>query len=256
MKIKAFGKSDTGRIRANNEDNFIIGDLNTGKKTNSFDVSDVGKGILLLVADGMGGAAAGEVAAEAVVEHCFNYIHYHINLDPERALREAIFEAHTAIQNIVRESPDKQGMGSVATLLYVTEKKSYAAQVGDTRLYRLRNEDLKQLTEDQSLVADLTRAGKITAEQARVHPLRNQVNQAIGPTENLTPIVEMVDIKPGDRLMLCSDGLNGMLDDLVMKNQLIKYSDQNELAEKLVELANNQGGHDNITLVLADLIDN
>ncbi len=253
VKIKATGRTDTGRVRSNNEDNFVIGYVQSGKTAEKVSSADLDQGILLIVADGMGGAAAGEVAAEAVVENGFNFIHSNRKLSPERALRDSIRDAHTAIRTLVKRTPARQGMGSVATFAYLLGEESYFAQVGDSRLYRLREGRMEQITQDQSLVADLVRNGSITEEEARIHPMRNQVNQAIGPTEQLQPVVGKLDVAPGDRLLLCSDGLNGMVEDEAIADVLRDVQDLDKSAQELIRLANDGGGHDNITVIIADI---
>ena len=253
MKITAAGKTDMGRIRKNNEDNFIIGNLNSGKTAPSIDKPvDLTDGVLLIVADGMGGAAAGEVAAEVVVEKTFDHVFKNKWLDPGKMLVNAIYEAHAAINSIVKETPEKRGMGAVATILFMTDKHHCVAQVGDTRLYLLRDNNMDLLTADQTLVAEMVRSMRLTPEQARLHPLRNQVNQAIGPSENLTPEISYFDFRAGDRILLCSDGLNGMVVDELIQEKLVSVKEPLAAATALINLANECGGYDNTTVVVAD----
>jgi PPM family protein phosphatase len=255
MKLVAFGGSDVGRIRENNEDNFLILNLTTKVEGNIENPVPTSNGIFLVVADGMGGAAAGEKASKIVVDAAKEIAIKYLNIkEPDEITFDSIEKAQEICKSVVKEHPEWMGMGSVATYCYIKDNKLSISQVGDTRLYLYRNKTLEQITEDQNLVTELVKIGLITPEQATYHPQRNAVTQAIGAMDNVIPIDYSVDISPGDRVLICSDGLNGMVSDIEI--QLILASpDIKEINSMLIDTANSYGGHDNITIIVVDILE-
>ncbi len=221
-------------------------------------------GLLAAVADGMGGAAAGEVASReglaAVTLHLFGHWGRFTDLprreeDLLKALVIAVEEASSAILRYSDDDRTARGMGSTLTAAMVWNQQLYVAQVGDSRAYLFRNGQLHQLTEDQTLVNDLVASGTLTAEQAKVHPQRNMITQALGSPQQLVVVVYKLALKRGDRILLCSDGLHGEVDDLRIREIMAPGFSPRKTLESLVEEAIANGGRDNITGVILAMND-
>jgi protein phosphatase len=239
-KIRFSGKSDTGLVRSNNEDTFVI-------------EPDAG---FCLVADGMGGRAAGELAsrifAESVLEVFLDYG------DPsEQKVVETVKKAfQTANENIIdyaSRNPSHERMGCTAELIVFTGGGFVLGHMGDSRTYRIRNGELKQLTKDHSLVQDQIDQGALTPEEARNHSLRHVILRAVGAEESLALDLIRGKTYPEDIFLLCSDGLTDMVDDDLIGHVLKSTESLNHKVEKLIELAKSAGGHDNITVVLSEI---
>jgi protein phosphatase len=202
---------------------------------------------LFVVADGMGGAQAGEVASRTLVE---------VFQDAEAAgelpdsLEATVQKANARIYAMATEDLSLKGMGCTATASYVAAGRVTTAHVGDSRLYRLRGESFEQLTEDHSLVGGLVRLGQLTEEEAKVHPQRSVILRAVGVEANVEVDILQHELEPGDVYLACSDGLSGMVRDEVMGETLGMFEPLETAAEMLIELANAAGGRDNITVVL------
>lgn len=248
--MESYGITDRGLRRAQNEDAFLVRD-------------DLG---LYLVADGMGGHAAGEVAAaiavreiEAAVEATREHEdktwpenwQVKLSLNANR-LVQAILAAHRKVMATVESAIEFKGMGAtvVAALLDLKREAVTVAHVGDSRAYLLRGEELKLLTSDHSWVHEQVVAGLLSEEAARNHPLKNVVTRALGGMQE--PAVDFVEIRleGGDTLLLCSDGLNTMLEDREIRHILVTSQGLGQAANRLVAAANERGGIDNITVVL------
>jgi PPM family protein phosphatase len=256
MKIRAFGATDIGRVRENNEDNFLIFSPSDDKEGNITKKRSTEKGILLLVADGMGGAAAGETASALVISSAKAYSKEALSeVSPIELSYNCLLIAQEACKMVIEKNPSFTGMGSVATNVFVKDEKAFISQVGDTRLYLYRNKSLEQITEDQNLVTELLKLGLISEEQAQYHPQRNAVTQAVGAGDELHPVESILELEIGDKLLLCSDGLNGTISDIEL--QLILDSSQNleDIVHNLIHTANANGGHDNITVILAEILE-
>ncbi len=204
--------------------------------------------VVIAVADGMGGAVAGEVASRIAIEAA-------VATGPEADMTPAdrVRIGNDAVVRAVEEDYTLSGMGTTLTLgLLLPEGIAQIAHIGDSRLYLYRDDELKQMTRDHTLVADLVALGQITAEQAETHPRRNLVTRVIG-----TPDVNVdefdIELAPGDRLVLCSDGLNSMLRDHEIAEKLRTASSPSEAAWSLVEAANAAGGADNTTVAVVDV---
>jgi protein phosphatase len=195
------------------------------------------------VADGMGGHAAGEVASSIALE---------ASVAASGTPQERVAAANAAVVQAVIDSPDLAGMGTTLTFAEFAEGRVAIGHVGDSRAYLFRDGDLSQVTTDHSLVAELLAAGRIKPEDVRTHPQRNLVTRVIGMTQNVEVDVESRDLVPGDRVLLCSDGLTTMITDEAIATILEEHAAPEECVWALVESANAAGGYDNITVVVVD----
>jgi serine/threonine protein phosphatase PrpC len=210
---------------------------------------------LLVVADGMGGHAGGEVASSAVVSHMAQARPVTWQGGPADELRSAILAGNAAIARAVRASPELDGMGTTLTavLLVADSDRFVVANVGDSRTYLMRAGELVLLTRDDSLVQSLLDHGRITAAEAATHPHRSMVTRALVGGASLDPTLTILDTRPGDRFLLCSDGLT----DLVQESELaaaLRLPGRGEAADLLVRLALEAGGNDNVSVVVADVV--
>ena len=208
---------------------------------------------LFAVADGMGGARAGEVAAQAAVEQLDDLT----GRDdvPERDLATTVEAANRHIHEISRSDESLAGMGTTMTLLSVRDAEVAIAHVGDSRAYRLRGGELERLTHDHSLVDEIVRAGKLTPEEAEVHPQRSIITRALGPEPDVEVERMTYPARAGDAYLICSDGLTTMLPEDAVAAILRGRSSLDQAAQELVRAANEAGGRDNITVVLFKLDD-
>jgi len=259
LKVRVFGRTDVGQIREHNEDNFLVADLT--RKTRSLMESDreppVGeRGILLGVCDGMGGAAAGEVASQLAVDIIYEKLvqgeppAHHDDL--ARRLVNAVEEAGIRIFNEARADRTRRGMGTTATIAALMDARLFVAQVGDSRAYVLRGDRFTQVSRDQSLVNQLIEAGQLTEEEAETFEHNNIILQALGTAETVQVDLTYVDLCRGDRLLVCSDGLSGMVRGDEMREVLLSTRDSLEACKELTDRANRAGGHDNITVIVAE----
>ncbi|MDL1967296.1 MAG: Stp1/IreP family PP2C-type Ser/Thr phosphatase [Deltaproteobacteria bacterium] len=238
--INFVGKSDSGLKRTNNEDRFIVR-------------SELG---FCLVADGMGGAAAGEIASRIFAEttlEIFLSSAGRTEKDTIELIQRAFNFANEKILSHVKKNPHHKGMGCTAELIAFSDKGFLIGHIGDSRTYCLRDGQLKQLTEDHSLVQNQIDQRLITPAEARNHPLRNVILRAVGIKKKIALDLIRGITFSGDLFLLCSDGLSDMVDDNQIRNILFSTSPLLQKAEKLIESANAAGGYDNITVVLADI---
>jgi len=222
--------SDVGRQREGNEDSMLVDPP------------------LFVVADGMGGAQAGEVASGLAVETLGEMPPDDRNVEEE--LTGAITQANRRIHDKSQDDRTLAGMGTTLTAAFVHDGKVTLGHVGDSRCYRYRDGELAQLTDDHSLVAELERHGKLTAAEARVHPQRSMILRALGIGAEVEVDTYCFVGEPGDVFLLCSDGLSGLVHDAVIAEVLEGCETLEAAADKLIELANLSGGPDNITTVL------
>ncbi len=204
---------------------------------------------LYVVADGMGGHMAGSVAAEVGVQALVSGIPQGSpSADP---LRDAIRSANAAVRSEAKGDPERKGMGTTIAVLWTSPTIALIAHVGDSRVYLLREGVLYPLTRDHSVVSILLRGGKITSTQARYHPDRNVVTRALGVSSTVEPDIREVKVNPGDRFLLCTDGITGMLTDSEIHRLLMEYGGSLDgAAQSLVDAANAHGGRDNSTALL------
>jgi len=264
--IKLSALTDVGIEREHNEDNFlIISDVGTMSKTfgNSQETNLPERGTLLVVADGMGGMSSGEVASRLAIESVnqdFSELQSKEMPDVRSLksfLKEVIHNAQTRIIQHQHQYPETQGMGTTLVIAWLCNSdKVYVAWVGDSRCYVYNeSQGLKQLSKDHSYVQELIDAGKITEEQAFYHPDSNIVTQSLGSEKhNPKPDVVEYSLQINDKLLLCSDGLNGMLQDSEIASILSQTPDLDECRQSLIDTANQAGGNDNITVALCDIV--
>lgn len=261
VHVSVFGKTDLGKTRDHNEDTFLVADLTRKIASLQPDVREhaVGeRGSLFMVADGMGGAAAGEVAskmaADAVFTHMSTVWAQDTEINAQRfayRMKEAVELANQRINLHAREHPEVRGMGTTATVAGVFANELYLAQVGDSRAYLIRRGAATQITKDQSLMQRLVEAGELTEEEAEQSERRNIILQALGPDPRVKVDLTWQELRRGDVLVLCSDGLSGQVKKEEIGEQVNSTPDLAELCGKLVALANERGGPDNITAVAA-----
>lgn len=256
--FRVFGRTDVGQVREHNEDNFLVGNLSTGGRglMESDREQHVGdRGTTLGVCDGMGGAAAGEVASQLAVDIIYEKLSEgpppkdHDEL--ARRLVHAVEEAGVRIFNEARADRTRRGMGTTATVAALMDTRLFVAQVGDSRAYVLRGGKLVQISRDQSLVNQLIEAGQLTEEEAETFEHNNIILQALGTAESVQVDLTYVDLREGDTLMLCSDGLSGMIRGDEIREVLCNYDDPLTACKELTDRANSAGGHDNITVIVA-----
>jgi PPM family protein phosphatase len=259
--VHVFGRTDVGRTREHNEDSFVVADLTTGNATLHPEVRThvVGeRGTLFMVADGMGGAAAGELASEMAVDVVLEQLREHwataMDANPEtfaRVLRSATETANERIHRFASENTEHRGMGTTATIAGMLEDTLYLAQVGDSRAYLVRNGAAFQITKDQSLMQRLVEAGELTEEEAEQSERRNIILQALGPEAAIRTDVTHQRVCRGDTLILCSDGLSGQVKGDEIARAVTEERDLVEVCRRLIDLANESGGPDNITVIAA-----
>jgi serine/threonine protein phosphatase PrpC len=260
IRATLFGLTDRGRTRDHNEDTFLVADLDGAEavRVSHPERLDLGeRGLLFLVADGMGGAAAGELASEmAAVE-----IHKQmldgwaaVPLGTEEAfaanLRRAVEAANGTLHTYANEHPEVRGMGTTATVAGVWRDRLYLAQIGDSRGYLVRDGVARQLTRDQSLTQRLVEVGELTEEEAEASERRNIILQALGPDPKVKVDLSWQQLQRGDVLLICSDGLSTVVRRDEMAAAVNEEVDVRKIAERLVGLANTNGGPDNITIVV------
>lgn len=260
--VRLYGATDVGHTREHNEDTFLVADLETGSVI-SFDHGTETRsggmhGLLFAVADGMGGAAAGEIAsamaAQVVFEQLLSGWRQVANPSPDvfaTALRDAAETANTRIHTFARENPQHRGMGTTATVAGLLGDTVYIAQVGDSRAYLFREDKLILLTRDQSLMQRLVDAGEISAEQAEASERRNIILQALGPEPTVKIDLTHQQLRLGDMLIVCSDGLSGVVRANDIEEAARAEADPAVLCHRLIARANELGGPDNVTVVTA-----
>ncbi len=238
--MQIYSKTDTGKMRHTNQDAY-----------NSFELD--GNTVFAIVCDGMGGANAGNIASENAVKIISEYIKrsYRKNMDfigISSLLKSAVVSANMELYDMSLKNPDLNGMGTTAVVAAVRENSAVICHVGDSRAYLVSGDSIAQLTTDHSMVQSLVESGKLTPEQAKIHPRKNVITRALGAEENV--LVDCVDVNmvKGDTILLCSDGLTNFVE---VKDILkaFKNNDISVVAEFLTNCANNGGGGDNITVV-------
>lgn len=239
MNVSAI--SDIGKVRDLNEDNYCISEKGYG---------------LYIVADGMGGHNAGEVASFLVVNSIKDHITKYVSVDmEEQSIKGIIYEAFSRANETVYvhagENSSCDGMGTTATLALKINSTLYIGHVGDSRAYIIKDGTIKQITEDHSLVAELVRSGSITEVEAMKHPQKNIITRALGTNKTIKVDIFDVDFNHTDILVLCTDGLSNFVDKYEIEKAVLEYGDSNEACERLVSMANKRGGYDNITVLVA-----
>ena len=261
VQMRLFARTDVGQVREHNEDNFLVADLSKRARGLHDANKPVGlgkNGHLLAVCDGMGGAAAGEVASQLAVDIIYECMVE--GLDPEvqtsrndlaRRLVRAVEVAGQRIFHEAKADRSRRGMGTTVTAAAFVDDHLFLAQVGDSRGYILRGGTLVQVTRDQSLVNQLIEAGQLTEEEAETFEHNNIILQALGTADTVQVDLTFTELKKGDVLLLCSDGLSGMVRNDEIREILRTVPEPLEACKTLTERANYAGGHDNITVVVA-----
>lgn len=244
------GKTDVGRVRSVNQDAYLIDDA-------------VG---LYVVADGMGGHAAGEIASQEAIDTIHGFVKRGLGalrprqegtLSPERAraacrlVEQAIQAATYMVYALAELDKDKSGMGTTVSVLLALDDHAVIAQVGDSRIYRIRHDEAVQITEDHTLISWQLKRGLITPEQAATSPYRNVITRAVGNRDYVEVDTMLVGLMQGDRFLLCSDGLHGYLDPEEIPE--LARDAREDVVDRLIDLANERGGQDNITAVLVEV---
>ena len=237
--MKLFGKTDIGLVRETNQDAFSFGSFDDGN-------------CWAVVCDGMGGVSGGQVASEICVEKVSEAIKrsYRKGITLSSAknlLTTAINAANSAVFKEAQENIELKGMGTTVVAVLVLGSIAVVAHVGDSRAY-LINDEINQITKDHSFVQLLIDTGKITEEEAKVHPDRNVITRAVGIEHVVDVEIDIVDINDNDKLLICTDGLNGYVPDADILKIIKEYGDSS--TEKLVKTANDAGGRDNVTVVM------
>jgi PPM family protein phosphatase len=243
VQLLVAARTDTGMIRSGNEDNFYR-DVNANRG-------------LFIVADGMGGHAAGEVASEMAVEVLARELQVMPDeSDESRQARisAALKLANTSIHERTVQETEKHGMGTTVSALILKDGRYFIGQVGDSRVYLLRNGELRQLTKDHSYVQEQVDAGVLTPEQARYHPYSNVITRCVGAGSEVQPDTLVGDVKTGDVFLLATDGLTGMVDDRRLFRLLSSRATPQRVVEALIAEANGRGGLDNITAIVIHVL--
>ncbi|MDE6853069.1 MAG: Stp1/IreP family PP2C-type Ser/Thr phosphatase [Lachnospiraceae bacterium] len=236
----AYAKTDVGSKRAVNQDYMYCSENSVGSFRNLF-----------IVADGMGGHKAGDYASKLCVEQMVESIEKSEHKTPVSLFEEAVDAANGAVYSESQEHEEYEGMGTTLVACTMQEDTLYVANIGDSRLYLLRDDDIIQITEDHSLVEEMVKQGNITESEARVHPQKNIITRAVGIDQSVQADFFEVEIYQNDIVMLCSDGLSNMVEDEDIE-YIVKHSKSlQDAGETLVARANENGGSDNITVVLA-----
>ena len=259
--VHVFGRTDVGRTREHNEDAFVIADLTTNDASlpeTARQQSAGPKGSLFMVADGMGGAAAGEIASAMAVEVILGDIRSNwitsSATDPEafvRAIKTATKNANQQIHSYASQHAEYRGMGTTATIAGLLGDTLYLAQVGDSRAYLVRRGIARQITKDQSLMQKLVEAGELTEEEAEHSERRNIILQALGPEQTIRVDLTHQTVRQGDVLVLCSDGLSSQISKDAIADVVTEQEDLAAASQELIDLANAKGGPDNITVIVA-----
>lgn len=242
IKINSFGKTDVGLMRTINQDSIFVSTQPIGKLPNLF-----------IVADGMGGHKAGDVASREAIERFVKYACTTHMSDPANILDAGIISVNKDIFDMANSNRDYSGMGTTFVAASLVENHVYIANVGDSRLY-LIGRDIRQITRDHSLVEDMVRMGVLEREEARTHYKKNVITKAIGVADDKTstPDIFEIEVENGDKLLLCSDGLTNMVEDYDIK-KIVKDNDSIEDAvRELIRQANENGGKDNISAILIE----
>jgi protein phosphatase len=260
VRLKLFARTDVGQIREHNEDNFLVADLTRRSRglLEANRAATLGQhGSLFAVCDGMGGAAAGEIASQLAVDIIYERMVDQLDdtspVPRDELARRLVRAVESAGLRIFQEAKldrTRRGMGTTVTAAALIDDYLFLAQVGDSRGYVLRDGNLVQVTRDQSLVNQLIEAGQLTEEEAETFEHNNIILQALGTSDTVQVDLTFVELRRGDTLLLCSDGLSGMVRFEEIKETLKTIADPLEACKTLTERANQAGGHDNITVIV------
>ena len=246
--------TNVGRVRSVDEDSLLATEIQTAF------LSQPRTRLLLMVADGMGGHRRGDVASKIVVQTVARTLLPMLTSEEEvsraeycTALLDAVVGANQAVFDRAQSSPEYEGMGTTLALAVVDGRNLYVSNVGDSRVYLVNKREICQVTRDHSLVQEMVDRGEITAEEARHHPRKNVITMVLGVYGEVTPDVGCLTVEPGDRILLCCDGLVNHVEDGDIHRVVVETGDPQRACEILVALANKDGGKDNISVVLAPI---
>ena len=240
--LKAWGMKDIGKCRAINQDYIYVSEEPVGNLPNLF-----------LVADGMGGHKAGDLASEYTVAKVEEAVSKSMQTNPYQILKGAFQYGNQKLLEKARESTSYTGMGTTLVAATVNKGMVYVVNVGDSRLYKI-GDRIEQITEDHSLVEEMVRMGEISEEQARNHPDKNIITKAMGVSDTVEPDYFDTDLQKGECLLMCSDGLTNMVSDRQIKEIVELRTDLESCAKELIRAANQNGGRDNIAVVLIERV--
>ena len=239
--MKSYSKTDVGIKRTMNQDSLFCSDSPVGSFRNLF-----------IVADGMGGHKAGDRASRLCIENMVAQVRESASKTPVTIFEEAITYANRAVYESAKEDIEFEGMGTTMVACTLQEDTLYVANIGDSRLYLLRDE-LQQITTDHSLVEEMVKIGNITESEARVHPQKNIITRALGIDEMVQADYFELQVREGDVILLCSDGLTNMVEDEEIEYIIHHAGSLEEAGDQLIDQANYNGGSDNITAVLVQI---
>ncbi|MCA9578302.1 MAG: PP2C family serine/threonine-protein phosphatase [Polyangiales bacterium] len=256
LKVTLSARTDVGRVRGHNEDAYIALDLtraDVAVGNGELVELDVGpQGVLVGVSDGMGGSQAGEIASAMVVQSLDQSLRAESHSSPDDILKEAVERANREVHEAGRE-PGRSGMGATLTAVLLRDSHAHIASVGDSRAYLLREGRLRQMTRDQSYVQVLLDAGLIKEQEAAHSAFSSIILQSMGQKEDVQVALGRLELRRGDRLFICSDGVTGHLPDADLAELLKSTDSLDVITQRIVDLANERGGSDNITAVVADV---
>ncbi len=239
--MKTFSLTDIGRVRESNQDYVYTSESPVGNLPNLF-----------IVADGMGGHNAGDLASKYTVEQIVSYIEQAPMTSPIDLIRGALNKANASLMAMAKGDVSLNGMGTTAVIATIIGDCMYVANIGDSRLYLLRDE-LEQITKDHSLVQEMIRMGQVDASEAKEHPKKNIITRAVGAFEDLEIDFFEKQVQPKDTILMCTDGLSNMVDDTDIRQTLQTGRDVVEKVQHLIEAANRGGGRDNVTAVVIEI---
>ncbi len=239
----AWGQSDIGKARTDNQDAF------------AYSVSDAKKIAFAIVCDGMGGAAAGNIASKIALDEfteCIRNSDYKnfSNDELSSLLEKAVSAANTAVHERAQSNPEYYGMGTTLVALVATQSRFAVVNIGDSRAYKITPDGISKITRDHSLVEDMVRMGEITEAQAYEHPGKNLITRAIGTDSNVVGDIYFPKVTSGDYILLCSDGLSNLVSEQEILYEVMHGGDNSDCCKRLIDIANSRGGYDNITVVL------
>lgn len=257
VKVTVFGISDVGVVRTNNEDCFLLVEMTTGASglvpaVLSHEIQE--RGTLFIVSDGMGGAEAGEVASRIVVDGMRAELgDALLDHSPQDVVKAAVERVNLRIWQDAQTNAKHQGMGATLAAAWIRGTEAFIAGVGDSRVYLLRAGKMRQITRDQSMVESMVEVGMINRAEAEQHPQRNVILQAMGARAEVVVAIEQLELRRGDFLLLCSDGLSGKMSADEMRDCILTTAALPEACYRMVQIAKARGGEDNITVIVAEL---
>lgn len=237
--MKAYGLTDIGSKRSMNQDFIFVSERPVGNLPN-----------LMIVADGMGGHRAGDVASRSAVECFLAWVLHSKDSNPIVIMENAIAAANEKVIEMATANEDYFGMGTTMVVMTMYEGMAYIANVGDSRLYLIHDE-IQQITRDHSMVAEMVTRGELDESVAKLHEKRNVITRAIGGEPEVMADFFEIEVEPGDYILMCSDGLSNMVDDATLRRVILEEEELDRAVKRLIDIANNNGGQDNISVVLA-----